>query len=169
VSSSGANEVSDPLSLDYYNLKRSNVKIREVFARWINQYTWNWWATLTFRFAVRNTITAKKYFHTWISRDVMPNVSNVAYFMVVEMFSDGEAYHIHSVLKVELHQKNLFYKNPYIYPFWCKWKNRYGAARIEVFDQRKGLDASYYISKYIVKEICDWDIGGSLTNEKKKL
>jgi hypothetical protein len=56
----------------------------------------------------------------------------------------------------------LFGRPLWVEVFWEKWFNRYGRALIEIYDEKKG--GNYYLSKYITKELCDWDI----ENPKRK-
>jgi hypothetical protein len=148
------------------NEKYNTLKdLKQVFAEWIDKYEWNWWATLTFRFEVQDTIKAKSYFKKWVYEDIQPYIpEKIGYFMAVERFRHGFYTHIHSVIRVGKEtQYNMFFgENIYIYPFWKKWFERYGRARIEIYDEKKG--GNYYLSKYITKEICDWDI----ENPKRK-
>jgi len=107
----------------------------------------------------------KSYFRSWISKDVQPHVAEkVGYFMAVERFKHGYNTHIHSVIRVGKENSIFGEKNIYIYPFWQKWFERYGRARIEIYDERKG--ARYYLSKYITKEICDWEIENPLDKSR---
>jgi len=139
---------------DSYRDNNTQISINQIFAEWLDNYRWDWWATLTFRFVVKDTIKTKQYYRNWIQKDVQPFVSEkIGYFLAVERFGDGINTHIHSVIRVG---KETNGENIYIYPFWRKWFERYGRARIEVYDERKG--GNYYLSKYISKEICDWDI-----------
>lgn len=128
-------------------------QLQDTFGNWLSQYPWNFWATLTFRFKVEKTLNAKRYFHRWLSQVSKKYGVRPSYFFAVEFFASGESNHIHSLLY--LPHNDLFHKNPYIEPAWRMWFERYGRARIEVYDPGKG--ARYYLAKYITKDIHDWD------------
>jgi len=125
-------------------------------ASWLNNYSWSWFATLTFRFEVSDPLNAKKYFRRWIVKDVQTRVSvPVRYFVAVERFRHNLGTHLHSLIWVGVEHTLFGVKNVLIMPHWRAWVSRYGAARILLYDRRLG--ARYYLGKYITKEICDWD------------
>lgn len=128
-----------------YNYTQKWQNCQEEFGKWLERFSWDWWCTLTFRFEVPHPLNAKKYFLKWINC----LGKDICYFMAVESFKSGFGTHIHSLLG------NVDSKYSYV-EAGQKWWERYGYIKIEKYCQ--GLGANYYLTKYIVKELCDWDI-----------
>jgi hypothetical protein len=53
------------------------------------------------------------------------------------------------------------------YDIWEIWFKLYGRARVEAYDPEKS--ATYYVTKYVVKDICDWAINIRPDNRSYKL
>lgn len=128
-------------------------ELRQALSDWVSDRPWDWYATLTFRREVRNTSIAKRNFGrftSWLGKvyEVDPK-----YFLAVERFRDGWGTHLHALLWVG--GPNMLGQAPLIRPAWEWWFRKYGMARIMVYDS--GLGASYYLSKYLTKDLCDWD------------
>ncbi len=123
--------------------------VRDELSGWLQSFPWDFWFTGTFRpeMNVKDTYRAKKYFESFV-REIKKVTTGVDYFMAVERFKDGEFTHIHALLNGV---KDLRYLE-----VWEKWFKRYGRALVEGYDPKKG--AAHYLTKYVVKELCDWDI-----------
>jgi hypothetical protein len=125
-------------------------------AGWIQKRDWQLWFTGTFRpeRRIRDTINAKLAFYRWLAKlNEDYQVKHVEYFIAVERFKSGYDTHIHAVLNGLAH---LPYKT-----IGGSWRGLYGREQIEKYRQELGAD--YYLTKYITKDICDWDF-----NFKKK-
>lgn len=138
--------------------------ICQELGKWLNGFEWTWYATLTFRFEVKDPINAKKYFIKWIRLIKNDIVDDICYFVAVERFRGNFGTHLHSLIWVG-HQEDG--KNRLILPYWSIWFEKYGRAKIELYDKNKG--AGYYLSKYVTKEICDYDVSEKLKKMIKGL
>ena len=114
---------------------------REEVAGWLNGFDWDWWATFTFRYGC-NPYSAKKSFIRFF------NPSGVNYFYASEWCGDYHGVHIHALVGNCHGIRRLTTMD--------KWFKRYGIARIYAYDKRLG--ARYYVCKYIVKSVADWDM-----------
>jgi hypothetical protein len=72
----------------------------------------------------------------------------IEYFLAVERFRHGDFTHIHVLLNG---LDGLTYRQ-----VGEPWFNRFGRVQIEGYDPTKG--ANYYLTKYVLKECCDWDV-----------
>lgn len=126
-------------------------KFRDSMAGFVDQYDWQIWMTGTFNpdFSYRDTIKTKKAFGRFIG-DLRNNFhkDHIEYFMAVERFKSGDFTHVHALLNgVE----------GLTYPQIGKtWRNRFGRESVEGYDSSKG--ANYYLTKYCIKDLCDWDL-----------
>jgi len=73
-----------------------------------------------------------------------------SYFWVAERFSEkrglSESFHVHSIIDQPEHR---------IFGIWAELFDRYGRTRIEKIESNDAVMA--YVTKYIVKELCDYD------------
>lgn len=117
--------------------------LSSVFGEWLNQFKWDWWATFTFR---RDTspYRAKKSFLRFIRGNLH---RHAYYFMVVEWHSYRDCVHLHALVGNVDKVRRLSTMD--------RWYATYGISRIWPYDTRLG--ARYYLSKYITKELSDWD------------
>lgn len=124
--------------------------VRDELSGWLQGFPWDFWFTGTFRseMNVKDTFRAKKYFNSFIKDIERTGVPIVDYFMAVERFKDGEFTHVHALLNKV---RSLRYLD-----VWEKWFKRYGRALVEGYDPKLG--AAHYLTKYVVKELCDWDL-----------
>jgi len=119
----------------------------EIVGEWLNSYPWDMWATFTFRYNVKDTINAKKYFKRFVADVFFKQGRNISYFAGVEYHKNGGT-HIHALLG---RTSGCRYKD--IGQLWFK---RYGYAYVEQY--RPALGARYYLTKYIAKDLSDYDI-----------
>lgn len=119
----------------------SQNNLRDEMANWLSTFKWDWWSTFTFRFDC-NPYSAKNIFHkVWDKRDM-------DYFMAVEWHRWRKSVHIHALMGNTLGIRRLTQMD--------EWYQRYGIARIQPYNAKLG--AKHYITKYIIKELADWDI-----------
>ena len=137
----------------------SSARIRCQLAAWLNQYDWDWFATITFREEIE-TVTARGRVRAFLQTIERTYKRHVGAFIVYEMHKyRGDdprrrlIPHVH-MLVANVHD---------VYRRWA-WSvcfQRNGRTRIEPF--KKDLGAAYYVTKYVTKEIFgrgDWDVWG---------
>ena len=117
----------------------------------MNQFDWQIWFTGTFKpeFPYRDTIKTKRAFGRFIG-DLRNNFhkEHIEYFMAVERFKHGDFTHVHALLN-GLEGVN--------YPqIGETWRFRFGIEQVEGYRKDKG--AAFYLTKYVCKSICDWDL-----------
>lgn len=114
---------------------------REQVGEWLNGFDWTWWATFTFRYPCM-PYSAKKSFIRFIRGQ------GIDYFYASEWCGDFHGVHIHALMgnTYGLHRLTTM----------DNWFKRYGIARIYAYNKRLG--ARYYVCKYIVKSVADWDM-----------
>ena len=126
-------------------------KFRESMAGFVDQFDWQIWMTGTFKpdFSYRDTIKTKRAFEKFI-KDLRINFKKdeIEYFMVVERFKHGDFTHIHALLNG---LDGLTYQQ-----IGETWRARYGIEQVEGYEKEKG--ASFYLTKYVCKSVCDWDL-----------
>jgi len=120
----------------------------ESMGDWLSTFQWDWWATFTFRFEVPDAIKAKLYFARFQKQLVKKIHHGFYYFLAVERFKSGLSTHLHCLLS---NIDDVAYVT-----VGQAWFKRYGYAKIEKYDP--GLGAAHYLTKYVTKEICDWDV-----------
>lgn len=125
--------------------------MRESLAGWVDQFDWQMWFTGTFKpdKSYRDAIKTKRAFERFI-RDLSDNYGkhNIEYFMAVERFKHGDFTHVHALIN---DLEGLSYRN-----VGETWRSRFGICQVEGYEPGKG--ANYYLTKYVCKSICDWDL-----------
>lgn len=119
-------------------------KIQRLFALWLEKFSWNLWGTFTFRWSA-SVDSAMRCF-----KDFWQKIHNCnGYFVACEWFSwMPQGVHLHALLDVEI---------PYVKELWRRWFDRYGRNRIEfLWNDTEGV--RQYCSKYITKDLTEWDI-----------
>jgi len=156
--------------------------LRFIWSEWLNGYNWDWWITLTFR----NRVTAKsanKKWNKWLRMLEKQLDDRVGYFRCTELQKGRKVLHFHSLmlnvsglhtrtmgnwLKAEKILKKIK-EDPSeeeieqlaVCIYWGdKWNELAGFARIYRYDSTK--KASYYLTKYISKELSDYRLGGQI-------
>ncbi|MBA7544393.1 hypothetical protein ES705_36749 [subsurface metagenome] len=114
---------------------------REKVADWLNGFNWDWWATFTFRYPCMPYSAKKSFIRNFREQ-------GIDYFYASEWCGDFHGVHIHALMGNCYGIRRLTTMD--------KWYQRYGIARIYPYDKRLG--ARYYVCKYIVKSVADWDI-----------
>lgn len=114
-------------------------------------YDWEYWFTGTFKpqKSYKDTINTKKAFNRFLEKLSEENeLQNITYFMAVERFKNGDYTHVHALLSG---LNNLPYRT-----IGGTWRSLYGREKVEGYQKDKG--ANYYLTKYVTKELCDWDL-----------
>lgn len=137
-----------------------NLKLRNSMADWVNQFDWEIWMTGTFLpdQAYRDTIKTKKAFTRFIG-DLTDdfNKTDIEYFLAIERFHNSDDCHCHALLNG---LEGLSYKQ-----IGETWRDRFGREKVEGYQKDKG--ANYYLTKYCVKDLCDWDLRINKTKSHK--
>ena len=124
---------------------------RDALAEWANIFEWQIYHTGTFRreMSYRDTIKTKRAFRRFV--DVLKHdygKKSIEYFMVVERHKDGNFTHVHDLMNG---LDGLTYNQ-----IREVWESKFGRASVSGYDPAKG--ANYYLTKYVLKDVCDWDI-----------
>ena len=137
-----------------------NLKLRNSMADWVNQFDWEIWMTGTFLpdQAYRDTIKTKKAFTRFIG-DLTDNFNktDIEYFLAIERFHNSDDCHCHTLLNG---LEGLTYRQ-----IGETWRDRFGREKVERY--QKDLGANYYLTKYVTKELCDWDLRINKTKSHK--
>ena len=129
-----------------------NLKMRESLAEWVDQFDWQFYFTGTFPpdRSYRDAIKTKRAFERFAG-DLRNNYgkNHIEYFMAVERFKHGDFTHVHALLNG---------LDGCTYPqIGGTWRARFkGIEQVEGYDPEKG--AAFYLTKYVCKSICDWDL-----------
>lgn len=125
--------------------------MRDQMAAWVDQFDWQFWFTGTFLpdQSYRDTIKTKRAFGRFAG-DLRKNYkkNEIEYFLAVERFKHGEFTHVHALLNG---LDGLSYRQ-----IGEAWRDRYGREQVETYQKDKG--ANFYLTKYITKDFCDWDL-----------
>jgi hypothetical protein len=124
--------------------------LRDDMSEWINKFQWQMWFTGTFKEerSYRDTIKTKKAFMRFIGDlGEKYHKSEIEFWLAVERFKCGDFTHVHALLNG---LDGLTYRQ-----IGEVWRSRFGRESVEGYDPQKG--ANYYLTKYVVKEVCDWD------------
>src|SRR5664279_5088478 len=126
--------------------------MRESLAEWVDQFDWQFYFTGTFPpdRSYRDAIKTKRAFERFAG-DLRNNYgkNHIEYFMAVERFKHGDFTHVHALLNG---------LDGCTYPqIGGTWRARFkGIEQVEGYDPEKG--AAFYLTKYVCKSICDWDL-----------
>lgn len=126
--------------------------MRESLAEWVDQFDWQFYFTGTFPEdkSYRDTIKTKRAFEHYIE-DLRVNFGkkHIEYFMAVERFKHGGFTHVHALLNG---CSGLTYRQ-----IGETWRARFkGREKVESYIKDKG--ANFYLTKYVCKSVCDWDL-----------
>jgi hypothetical protein len=106
----------------------------------LNQFSWTHWVTLTFRDDVSSFVAIKKFKKFF---------KNFSYFVVAELHKIRGFAHLHALVSLMPCENEYF-----VYKEW--WDKKYGWSKWQKYCRKGG--ASRYVTKYVVKNIVDWDI-----------
>ena len=136
--------------------RRSRWDAGETFGEWLErmQYDesgnlikpWHYWTTWTFR-GERTPRSIRRAIEAHLDR-----ISVSRAFWGVESGSVNGRLHGHGLLHFSRQVP------PQAEAIWEDWFQRHGRAHVDQFEQDEG--GSHYVSKYVSKEIADYDIQG---------
>jgi hypothetical protein len=127
-------------------------QLAEGWGQFLSQFSWDWFATLTFRDEVKS-FTAHRRFERFV-RDVERAAGLPIYwFRVDEIGSRLGRFHLHALFGNVGHLRRMYWMD--------KWSERVGYARIFPFTDRRG--AAYYCAKYVTKQDGDWELSSNIT------
>lgn len=114
-------------------------------------FYWDWFVTLTFEGDVK-TFTARNRCEAWLKRLEKAAGQPISWFRADEYGEKFGRFHFHLLIGnvAALHR----------FTWMERWKARNGIARILPFDPTQG--AAFYVSKYVAKELGDWDVSSNL-------
>lgn len=125
--------------------------MRDQMSVWVDQFDWQFWFTGTFQpdKSYRDTIKTKRAFQRFIDRMGKDfQKPNIEYFLAVERFKHGDFTHCHALMNG---LDGMTFKQ-----IGESWRNLYGREKIEAYQKDKG--ANFYLTKYVTKDLCDWDL-----------
>ncbi len=126
-------------------------KFRDSMVAFVDQFEWQIYMTGTFLpdQSYRDTIKTKKAFGRFIG-DLRNKYkkNEIEYFLAVERFKHGDFTHVHALLNG---LDGLSYRQ-----IGETWRDRFGREQVERFEKGKGAD--FYLTKYLLKDVCDWDL-----------
>ena len=116
---------------------------REAWGKWLGEYYWDFFITLTFK--ARQTIHAAKKKASNFLKKLNKESS---YFIVVEQDASRQSAHVHMLLgKAGGLSKKSIEK---------AWKAKYGIVQVLPYDI--DLGANYYVTKSVDTDKADWDM-----------
>lgn len=121
------------------------------FGGWLSGIEWSHYATFTTGYEL--TIpAARRAMHRL--HDNLDRIAPASMFWAAEPFDAKEGYHTHALLNIN---SALTFKN--VVDIWQKvskgGKGKWNRVDLQKFDKEKG--AGYYLSKYITKNLTDYD------------
>lgn len=123
--------------------------LRENWVKFLNQWDWEWFVTLTFADDI-SVHTAGVRFKRWFRMLNRRRDNQVGYFMATEWHKNRKVPHFHLLMLGVGNSRRLTWMDKW-YP---------GYARIWPYNKNKG--AAHYLTKYITKELADYQLGGVL-------
>jgi len=128
-------------------------KLANAWGEFLSRFPWDWFLTLTFAEPV-GSFRAHRLFGKFALDIEKAAGRPIGWFRGDEFGSQGGRFHMHALM---LNTRDLVRMQ------WLnEWNDRAGWARILPFDPTKG--AAFYCSKYVTKEIGDWDLSANLSN-----
>jgi hypothetical protein len=124
--------------------------IVEGWGDFLSQFSWDWYATWTFADDVK-TFTAHNRLARWLRDLEKAAGSPIAWFRGDEYGERFGKFHMHGLIANVAHMGR--------FQWMRRWEPN-GYARIYAYDPLKG--AAYYVSKYVRKQLGDWDLSENL-------
>ena len=126
--------------------------LRQSWVSFLNQFNWDWFATLTFSHSPR-TYTAQNRVNRWLNALERQEKRKIGYYKAMEFTRLGVP-HFHLLMgNLQGVRRD---------KYWELWFRENGRARILPYDLEKG--AAFYISKYVIKDEYsnteNWEIKG---------
>lgn len=127
---------------------------REELANWLygppgNPFEWDSWCTFTFgeKFGPDGPSPDRALYHFRNFRE--QTCPRAPCFAAVETGRIGGRAHLHALWRLSPLPRSAV---------WRAWFKRYGRAELKPYDLTRGMDAAYYISKYLTKAPLHWNI-----------
>ena len=139
--------------------------LRSELSSWLSDFPWHWFVTLTFRKPLKSVYSAQKHFQSYLQAlsqayadPRQGTIDGVSSFLAVESFNLSDYLHLHGL--IYLHGVDPVFCDsngiPWTRSAWQWWFKKYGRAQVLVYDPARG--AHHYLTKYIVKNLCSWDM-----------
>jgi hypothetical protein len=134
-------------------------QLHQECGKWLQMYAWEVWGTAEFdpKRPIRDAIRARGYVQRYISSVLERSGLPLSYFLAVERFSHSMNTHVHFLLAGVSHLTYEAMGSPW-------WEKHHGYFYVRKYDP--SLGAGYYLTKYITKDLCEWDF--RLKNEHLK-
>ena len=130
----------------------SRKKITDAWGKWLDMnWEWEWYVTLTFRDVV-GVRRAENLFQKWLKELEKRSGNDVQYVRCTEWQRYRGVPHYHALMLNLKHVRRLTWMD--------RWFELAGIARIFPYDRNKG--ATFYLSKYVTKELGDIRFSDSL-------
>jgi len=124
----------------------SNLQVNPLRVAWanlLNRYRFTWFATLTWRSSLPKSYTAINQTKKWIKVIEKAEKRDIGYFLCLEWTKFQNRPHIHLLMgNLEGIRRD---------KWWLFWFTKYG--RVRILPYRQELGASYYLCKYVIKDI----------------
>lgn len=136
--------------------------LHQTWTDWLSTFHWDHFATLTFA-EPRSEASARRAFaqYTRSLSSAHPGL-DLGYFCGYEYGTFGRL-HLHALLRTSQDQWDFGLRTvpcpQTILPnevLWHYWYERYGRAKVETYDRRRG--AAGYVSKYVTKRLAYYDL-----------
>lgn len=129
---------------------------KESLAEFINDHSWTLWTTLSTGYEL--TLPSSRRSMNRMFERVSSRIPNTQLFWAAEKFDVKDGFHIHSLWSFDeaiwQGDTRSIYKQ-----FVDDWRTTSNTQKAAVYSERYKKDhgAHHYISKYITKQITDWD------------
>ena len=125
--------------------------LSDAWGEFLGRYPWDWFVTLTFAGDVK-TFTAHNRGNAWLRSLERAAGHPIAWFRGDECGNKFGKFHMHLLIANVAHLHRFT---------WMKrWEARNGWARIYEFNP--ALGASYYVAKYVTKQLGEWELSDNL-------
>jgi len=123
--------------------RNRNATVAADWSDWLNQHEWDYFCTFTAKYHL-TLASARRAMD--IALDRVCRGEKAMAFWCAEEFNQRSGYHLHALIRSDYRAKEI----------WQWWFDRYGRARILLFDPKLG--GSHYVAKYVCKKVVDYDI-----------
>ena len=116
-------------------------------SKWLNGMPWDYFITQTFAESTGDCFTAKRRFYALTEKiNKGHHLRGIDYFLAVEPHKSGN-YHNHALINgcAGVSENEIF-------------EVGFQGGRFRALKYDRDLGASHYLTKYVLKDLCDWDI-----------
>lgn len=118
------------------------IEVDKAWGYWLNQYSWDWFVTLTFEYPVTRR-EAFKRFNRWKVQLKKASGSLIRYVLVIEDHKHRDSIpHLHILLFGAEQEKP--------YKWGREWYRTNGLCKVELYNPKQG--ASYYLGEKLAGE-----------------